>query len=342
MFTTNTSSSFITTIHIITIHMTYYGPIILLVIGIIGCLCNFLTFTSRQLRKNSCAFYFLCSSLFEFLTITFGLTSRLAADHFGYNLQNTNRIFCKFRAYFVSSIPLIATYLILLSAIDRCMSSSIHIYLRSFSQIKIAYRNVGIVIIIGFISCLHILIFYDLRPKCATLPGIYAIFDGMFVIFWLGLIPHALMLIFGLFTLINIRQARQRRIKKLENKNIYIYQKQYRNSHKTDTQLIIMMFVQIGLSSLLNLTRMIYYAYYILGPLFTGDEKVIGSFLMSFTTLLYYTNYVKSFYIYTLTSRLFRTIFIQRIKGFIYKIFKSQTLVIMVQETVTVTHRRTV
>lgn len=75
------------------------------------------------------------------------------------------------------------------------------------------------------------------------------------------------------------------------------------------------MLVQIGLSSVLVLTRTIYYAYYILGPLFTGERKGIGSFLMSLTTILYYTNYVKSFYIYTLTSPLFRSIFIQRIVG---------------------------
>jgi len=221
MFNTTTQAS----IQIITYKMTYYGPIILLIFGTISCLCNFLTFTSRKLRQNSCAFYFLCSSIFELLSITFGLITRLYADHFGGNLQNTNRFYCKFRAYFVSSIPLISTYFVLLSAIDRYMSSSIHARLRSFSQIKIAYRLFIIVIIIGLISCSHILISYDLRPKCSTLPGTYAIFDGMFVVFWLGIIPHLLMLIFGLITLINIRQKR--------------FNKQQRNNQKTDTQLII-------------------------------------------------------------------------------------------------------
>jgi hypothetical protein len=225
----NTSSSLSpttqATIQIVTNRMTYYGPIIILIVGIIGCLCNFLTFTSRQLRQNSCAFYFLCSSIFELLSITFGLISRLAADHLDSKLQNTNRIYCKFRAYFVSAIPLIATYFVLLSAIDRCMSSSIHARLRSFSQMKIAYRSAVIVILIGLISCSHILFLYNLRPKCATLRGAYAIFDGIFVIFWLGVIPHILMLIFGFITLIHIRRTRQRRINKTINKN--------------DTQLII-------------------------------------------------------------------------------------------------------
>ncbi len=216
------------TIQIITFQMTLYGPILLLIIGIIGCLCNILTFTSQKLRQNSCAFYFLCSSVFEFFSITFGLISRLAADHFESNLQNTNRWYCKFRAYLVSAIPLIATYFVLLSAIDRCMSSSKHARLRVFSQIKIAYRSAMIVIPFGLITCLHILILYDLRPKCATLPGTYAIFDGMFVVFWLGVIPHVLMLIFGFITLMNIRRTRKER-----------YNKQQRNNEKTDGQLIL-------------------------------------------------------------------------------------------------------
>ncbi len=80
------------------------------------------------------------------------------------------------------------------------------------------------------------------------------------------------------------------------------------------------MLVQVGLSSFLILTRMIYYAYYILGPSFTGYKKMVGSFLMSFTTLLYYANYAKSFYIYTLTSQLFRSVFIQRLKELFQKI----------------------
>lgn len=81
-----------------------------------------------------------------------------------------------------------------------------------------------------------------------------------------------------------------------------------------------MMLVQVGLSSLLILTRMIYYAYYILGPKLIGYKKFIGSFLMSFTTLLYYANYAKSFYVYTLSSRLFRKIFLERTKEYIEKL----------------------
>ena len=60
------------------------------------------------------------------------------------------------------------------------------------------------------------------------------------------------------------------------------------------------MLFQVGFSSLLILTRMIYYAYYVLAPPLIGYDRLVGSFLMSFTTLVYYGNYAKSFYIYTL------------------------------------------
>ena len=228
-----TISNTTTTIQLVTNQMTFYGPIFLLIIGIISCLCNILTFTSKQLRQNSCAFYFLCSSIFELLSITFGLISRLATDHFGSTLQNTNRFYCKFRAYSVSAIPLIATYFVLLSAIDRCLSSSKHARLRSFSQMKMAYRSALIVILLGLITCSHILFTYDLRPKCGTLPGSYAIFDGMFVVFWLGVIPHVLMLIFGSITWLHIRRTRKGR-----------YMKQSRTEEKTEIQLIIVRIVE--------------------------------------------------------------------------------------------------
>ncbi|CAF3726974.1 unnamed protein product [Rotaria sordida] len=237
MATTTITSSVTTTtrasIQIITNEMTYYGPIIILVIGIIGCLCNFITFTAPQLRKNSCAFYFLMSAVFELLSITFGLISRLAADHLGSTLINTNQVYCKSRVYLVSVLPLIATYLVLLSSIDRFLSSSVSVRLRSFSQIKIAYHATIGAIVIGFLSCIHILIGYDLRPRCGILVGTFATFDSMFVVFWLGVIPHVLMLIFGFLTFMNIQRTKKRVVVKLHENAVAPTQQ------KTDAHLIM-------------------------------------------------------------------------------------------------------
>ena len=197
-------------IEILTEQITFYGSIVILIFGFLGCFGNFLTFTSSRLRKNSCAFYFLSVTFFEFISLSFGLTTRFAADQFGFDWHHRSSLFCKVRAYLVSSIPLICTYLLLLSSIDRYMSSSMIVARRTFSEIHLAHRLAFFVIILGFISCSHILITYDLRPKCSTLTGPYAIFDGMFVVFWLGVIPHGLMISFAWMTLNNLRKRRLR------------------------------------------------------------------------------------------------------------------------------------
>ena len=233
MWTTTQAS-----IQVVTAQITYYSPIVLLIIGIIGCLCNLLTFTAPQLRNNPCSFYFLISAVFELLSITFGLISRFAADHLSSTLINTDRVYCKLRAYLVSALPLVATYLILLSSVDRCMSTSVSARLRSFSQIKVAYRTTIVAIVVGFVSCVHILVGYDLRPRCGALGGVFSMYDGMFVVFWLGILPHVLMLVFGFVTIINIRRTK-RRIAIKPTVNGTASQRQQRRAEKTDAQLII-------------------------------------------------------------------------------------------------------
>ncbi|CAF4417139.1 unnamed protein product [Rotaria socialis] len=308
-------------IEIVTDAVSYYGLIIVLAFGTFGCICNFITFTASQLRKNPCAFYFLGSTLFDLLSMTFGVSTRFAADHFDSNLHSSDRVYCKLRAYLVSTIPLVSMYLVLLSSFDRCMSSSVSVRFRSFSQMKIAYRATAIAIVVSLLSCSHILYSYDLRPVCATMPGPYAMFDGIFLVVWLGIIPHGLMLTFGFTTVMNIRQTKRRTAVHWQTVGIAVFSATQSIERKKNIQLIIMMLGQTGLSSLLILTRMTSYAYYILKPRATGYQRLVDKSLMSFTIILYYTNFAKSFYMYTLTSHLFRSIFMERIKSCFQTIF---------------------
>jgi signal transduction histidine kinase len=204
----------------------YYGSLIILVIGTISCACNFITFTAPQLRSNSCAFYLLTSSLFEFFTITFGLLSAYAFELFGSTLWNTNQIFCKVRSFLAHATPLISTYLVLLSAVDRYMSSSTNVHLRAFSQIKMAYRATVVAIGIGFISCTPVAVGYVVRPRCRKMPGTYEMFDSIFAVSWLGVIPHLLMLVFGSLTFLNIRRSKKQIRKQIKTISLAQNQRQ--------------------------------------------------------------------------------------------------------------------
>ena len=227
------------TLQIIANKINFYVPIVIVTVGVIGSVCNLITFTALKLRKNSCAFYFLIATLFELSYITFGLLSSSASALFGSNLSSTDRIYCKVRAYLVYAIGLMPTYLILLASVDRFMSSSAHARLRAFSQIKVAYRATVGAIVTAFVSCVHVPIIYDLRPRCSSLRGALAMFDSMFVVFWLGVIPHVLMLIFGFLTLANIRRTKRRIVSHpAAAVDATGPNKQQRRDQKTQTQLI--------------------------------------------------------------------------------------------------------
>ena len=214
-----------------------YSPIVILIFGVIGSFCSFLTFTASSLRKNACSFYFLVCAVFEFFSITFCLISSFSSILFGSNLTTTNRMYCKIRAYLVYAIPLASTYLVLLASFDRFMLSSTIARCRSFSHIKIARRVAVVMILFAFISCIHVPIGYDIRPRCSPLPGSFSKFDGWFVIIWLGTIPHLLMLIFGCFTFLNIHRTR-RRVRAIDH-FITSVGHTHRRDQKTNNQLIL-------------------------------------------------------------------------------------------------------
>lgn len=238
----NTSSPMVTTpvhpLQIFTSRISYYGPFLILSVGVIGCICSFITFTASKLRNNSCAFYFLMTTVFELFSITFCLLSSFANILFGSTLTSISPVYCKVRAFLVYSIPLMATYLVLLASIDRCMCSSVHGYFRSFSQVKVAYRATLAAMAISLLSCTHVLVSYDLRPRCSNIPGSFAMFDSMFVVFWMGIMPHVLMLLFGSLTFVNIRRSK-RQIRAQSQMNSIAASQHQRRNQKTDAQLIV-------------------------------------------------------------------------------------------------------
>lgn len=75
------------------------------------------------------------------------------------------------------------------------------------------------------------------------------------------------------------------------------------------------MLFQVGLSSLLIATRMAYFSYSIIttNKIKADYEKALDTFFSQLTTQLFYLNYAKSFYVYTLFSKYFRKIFLEQI-----------------------------
>ncbi|CAF3160856.1 unnamed protein product [Rotaria sp. Silwood2] len=118
--------------------ITLYVPYFTIIVGTIGSLCNLLTFTSRQLRDNPCALYFLCSAIFDLIYLTFGASTRLMSDHYSYILPRRSAVFCKVRTYLTVVIPALATLFITLASVDRCLLTSNSTKWRKLSRISIS------------------------------------------------------------------------------------------------------------------------------------------------------------------------------------------------------------
>lgn len=297
-------------------------PPFLLVMGNIGCICNYITLTDKQLRQNSCTIYFFASSIVDFLILNFNLLSRWLHDGFLIDSTQTKSLFyCKFRNYLVIVLPIISTSFLILASIDRWSLSSLNVNRRKFSNRKMSYLLIPLITLFWLIIFSHQLIFYEiLENKCDGNSKHYDIFHGIFNIFSIGLIPSLLFSIFGFLTLKNVKRSLSR-VNPTINSSITC-----RNSNRKQNQLSRMVVVQVITTICLTFPYILSMFYitiskYLYDKKQLNQQKLIENLLDLITRDLWYLNYTKSFYIYTLSSTLFRKIFKKRFQNFL-KYFK--------------------
>jgi hypothetical protein len=208
----STNSTYVLTLTTIIRDVSLTINFVTLIIGTIGSICNLITFTAPQLRRNACAFYLLCATTFQLISILFGVPTRMALDSFESNWERQSIIFCKIRYYLVLTLSQLATLYMLLSIMDRCLATYDSVAIRAWSQLKVAHRLSASVLIVGFISNIHLLVFFTIyNNSCQAVPGsIYAFFIVGYTLIIVILLPHILMLILSVITFSNIKRVKRR------------------------------------------------------------------------------------------------------------------------------------
>ncbi|CAF3391115.1 unnamed protein product, partial [Rotaria sp. Silwood2] len=198
--------------------ITLYVPYFTIIVGTIGSFCNLLTFTSRQLRRNSCALYFLCSTIFDLIYLTFGASTRLMSDHYSYILPRRSVVFCKVRTYLAVAIPALATFFLTLASVDRCLLTSKSRKWRRLSCISIA-RHTAVLSVIFWLLCFcHMIVYYDLQLvdvnnniyTCMPRSGAYTMFISVFILVCNTILFYIIMFAASVITLRNVRTSRHR------------------------------------------------------------------------------------------------------------------------------------
>ncbi|CAF1092619.1 unnamed protein product [Didymodactylos carnosus] len=302
MSNVTSASSIVIEIQNASVQLVRYFPMIMLIFGTFGNILNVLIFTQKSLRSNSCANYFLASTIVDFVSLYFGYITRIFSS---YNINpstSTLAIYCKFRTYFTYVALSMSSWFTVLACCDRFASSSQNVRIRSLSRVKIAKRAVCITVII--VSIIYGEMFYCFETSvlsfnCLPKANACMLFNDFNLLITYSLLPPILMLSVGILTIKNIRLIRRiSPTSKATSTRIKI----------KDRQLMVMLSVQVTCIALLSLPISVQkiYSDLTLTWVKSVERQQIENFLSTLVVLISLMNSSTSFYIYTLTGKVFR------------------------------------
>ncbi|UJR12268.1 hypothetical protein I4U23_016445 [Adineta vaga] len=186
------------------------GPI-LMGLGTVSCILSLVIFTKKNLRKNPCSIYFVAYNTVSLLGIyTVILPQTLSM---GYNIDPTlyNLTLCRFRFYALLLFDILGPSYIILASVDRVLVTSRNALTRQRSTHRFAYLCITCVTLFCLLAESHTFALVRIQP---TAPGVnfcffqfgnYYRFISYYTAIVKGILIPLLMLIFGLWTIKNVR-----------------------------------------------------------------------------------------------------------------------------------------
>ena len=311
---------------IILLRMDKYMLFILYITGMIGAILNIITFSHKQIRTNSCSMYFLCTSITDFCIMNLFLLMEIIVTSYP-SLSDTiynTRTWCKLGTYLMFVFPCLSSTYITLASFDRFCVSSLNAELRKISRVKISCILMTIIFLFWTLFGLHIPIAYDRLQdpltnyiRCTVQPSLvptFIIIDGFFFALYNGAIVPFFLCIFGLLICRNMRLSRRRvypqpnpASNRITNSTLPSTESARIQINPRQNHLILMMLIQVLLTTLLNIPYIVVYLFAFFNRLPQDSLQLLLYIIFSFVARwFYYLNYCKTFYINTLTSRMFR------------------------------------
>ena len=305
------NSTYISQLNFASLQINRYVPIGLLLFGIVGNTLSCLVFLQKTLRTNPCVVYFLAASTANLISLIDGIPSRwLNSWNILRDLTETQSGLCKCRIFVLFVSRNIASWLLVLAAIDRYFISSKEVHIRQRSNIKQAYISIGTVCLGSIVLWSEAIYCFDANligtpVKCYAKSDVCRIINDLAQALVTTIIPSSIMMIFGLYTIKNIHQSH--RIGPVSTTNTL------GGRRKADHHLTRMLFGQVILLTIFNMPQAIQ-KFYLTATFYqvkSANQRALENLIFSIVLLLTYVANCLPFYLYILTSHSFRTILCQ-------------------------------
>jgi hypothetical protein len=190
-----------------------FGGPVLFTAGIISCILNVMVFTKNTLRKNPCTICFLAVNIINFLYLYLGLLFVILAAGYDIDPSANNTNFCRFRFYIAPVLSNWESSFLILASIDRTLITSPNAGTRKYSTHRLVYISAACIILFWSLYDAHAWVFTEILQIgpdyffCSYQPGTYSTIMAYNTLIINGTIPLLLMMIFGFWTLKNVRQV---------------------------------------------------------------------------------------------------------------------------------------
>jgi hypothetical protein len=189
------------------------GPI-LLVLGSISGALNLIVFTRNTLRKSPCAICFVGGNIVDLMYLFLTSIPTFLGIGYNINLGTRNLAYCRSLAYIGSILSSLGPSYLILASIDRTLITSRNAGTRKRSTRRLAITCIIVLALFWMIFHIHALIYMQILQYgvdyfiCTFQPGAYTSFITYYVLIVIGISPPLLMILFGFWTMKNIRQVR--------------------------------------------------------------------------------------------------------------------------------------
>ena len=209
--------------------------------------------------------------------------------------QQLSLFWCKLLRYTSNTSALLSASFIVLASIDRYCASSLNANRRKFSDIKMARWTIIIVIFFFGLLGINSIILSDLTNngtlQCyISFDTIYKQIYTIIQVSLFAVIAPCLMTIFGIMTIYNVKQ-------------VLVLPIEAKRQRLTESQLAVMLLLQVGTYVLLNLPICIIYVVKLLPCTFINTSEF--SFISILVRILNYLSYTANFFLYTFFRQIF-------------------------------------